>query len=175
MDTTRAGKGCGSCKALVKEAVEWFCGGDVQEDPSVNYYVPIIPLNKAALELVGNFLFDDFDDPVGARIDQNCTIVHNGVAIIMNAIFRRNVVIRHTGFRQNCTHTDVLVVTKGGVMPFGDIAVKARTLIDPEHSIHASDHTAHHATDNSADRTSCTITLPRTTFHSSWNALGQGR
>jgi nitrite reductase (NADH) large subunit len=49
MDATRAGKGCGSCKALVKEAVEWFCGGDVQEDPSVHYYVPTIPLNKTEL------------------------------------------------------------------------------------------------------------------------------
>ena len=49
MDATRAGKGCGSCKALVKEAVEWFCGGDVQEDPSVHYYVPNIPLNKTEL------------------------------------------------------------------------------------------------------------------------------
>jgi len=49
MDTTRAGMGCGSCKSLVKEVVEWFCGGDVQEDPSIHYYVPSIPLNKTEL------------------------------------------------------------------------------------------------------------------------------
>jgi len=49
MDATRAGMGCGSCKSMVKEVVEWFCGGDVQEDPSVHYYVPSIPLNKAEL------------------------------------------------------------------------------------------------------------------------------
>jgi len=49
MDATRAGMGCGSCKSMVKEVVEWFCGGDVQEDPSIHYYVPSIPLNKTEL------------------------------------------------------------------------------------------------------------------------------
>jgi nitrite reductase (NADH) large subunit len=49
MDSTRAGMGCGSCKSMVKEVVEWFCGGDVQEDPSIHYYVPSIPLNKTEL------------------------------------------------------------------------------------------------------------------------------
>ena len=36
MDTTRAGKGCGSCKALVAQIVEWAAGGAVEEDPSAN-------------------------------------------------------------------------------------------------------------------------------------------
>jgi nitrite reductase (NADH) large subunit len=49
MDATRAGMGCGSCKSMVKEVVEWFCGGDLQEDPSIHYYVPSIPLNKTEL------------------------------------------------------------------------------------------------------------------------------
>src|SRR6266849_938488 len=49
MDATRAGMGCGTCKSMVKEVVEWFCGGDVQEDPSIHYYVPSIPLNKTEL------------------------------------------------------------------------------------------------------------------------------
>jgi nitrite reductase (NADH) large subunit len=49
MDATRAGKGCGSCKGLVGELVAWFCGGEVEEDPSVHYYVPCIPLRKPEL------------------------------------------------------------------------------------------------------------------------------
>jgi nitrite reductase (NADH) large subunit len=49
MDATRAGKGCGSCKGLVGELVAWLCGGEVEEDPSVNYYVPCIPLRKPEL------------------------------------------------------------------------------------------------------------------------------
>ncbi len=49
MDATRAGMGCGSCKALVGEVVEWFCGGTVEEDPSVHYYVPTVPMTKPEL------------------------------------------------------------------------------------------------------------------------------
>jgi nitrite reductase (NADH) large subunit len=49
MDATRAGMGCGSCKAMVTEIVEWACGGKVEEDPSVHYYVPGVPLTKPEL------------------------------------------------------------------------------------------------------------------------------
>ncbi|MDQ6869496.1 MAG: nitrite reductase large subunit NirB [Pseudomonadota bacterium] len=49
MDATRAGKGCGSCKNLVAEVVLWFCGGEVEEDPSVHYYVPGVPFTKPQL------------------------------------------------------------------------------------------------------------------------------
>ena len=49
MDATRAGKGCGSCKLLVRQVVEWAADGAVDEDPAGNYYVPAIPLDKAAL------------------------------------------------------------------------------------------------------------------------------
>jgi nitrite reductase (NADH) large subunit len=49
MTATRAGMGCGSCKGLVADVVTWFCGGAVEEDPSVHYYVPSIPLAKPDL------------------------------------------------------------------------------------------------------------------------------
>ena len=49
MDATRAGKGCGSCKLLVKQVVEWAAGGAVEEDAAASYYVPGIPLDKPAL------------------------------------------------------------------------------------------------------------------------------
>jgi nitrite reductase (NADH) large subunit len=49
MLATRAGMGCGSCKGMVGELVEWFCGGEVEEDPTLHYYVPTIPLNKQEL------------------------------------------------------------------------------------------------------------------------------
>ena len=49
MDATRAGMGCGSCKTLVGEVVAWFAGGAVEEDPSIHYYVPTIPLTKPEL------------------------------------------------------------------------------------------------------------------------------
>jgi nitrite reductase (NADH) large subunit len=49
MEATRAGMGCGSCKSLVGEIVEWACGGQTEEDPSVHYYVPGVPLTKPDL------------------------------------------------------------------------------------------------------------------------------
>ena len=49
MEATRAGMGCGSCKSMVSEMVEWACGGEVEEDPSVHYFVPGVPLTKPEL------------------------------------------------------------------------------------------------------------------------------
>jgi len=49
MEATRAGLGCGSCKSMVNEVIEWACGGEVEEDPSVHYYVPGVPLSKPDL------------------------------------------------------------------------------------------------------------------------------
>jgi nitrite reductase (NADH) large subunit len=49
MEGTRAGMGCGSCKSLVADLVSWYCGGEVEEDPSIHYYVPCIPLRKPEL------------------------------------------------------------------------------------------------------------------------------
>ena len=49
MDKTRAGKGCGSCKLLVAQVVEYAAGGAVEEDPAAHYYVPGIPMDKPAL------------------------------------------------------------------------------------------------------------------------------
>ncbi len=43
MAATRAGKGCGSCKSLVAQIVEWAADGAVEEDPSASWYVPGIP------------------------------------------------------------------------------------------------------------------------------------
>ncbi len=49
MDATRAGLGCGSCKTMVSEVLEWAADGQVEEDPSVHYYVPGIPMTKPDL------------------------------------------------------------------------------------------------------------------------------
>jgi nitrite reductase (NADH) large subunit len=49
MDKTRAGKGCGSCKPLVAELVQYAAGGAVEEDPSAHYYVPGLPMDKPSL------------------------------------------------------------------------------------------------------------------------------
>ncbi|HWH94865.1 MAG TPA: nitrite reductase large subunit NirB [Baekduia sp.] len=46
---TRAGSGCGSCKGQVLDILEWATGGQLDEDPSAEYYVPKIPLAKSDL------------------------------------------------------------------------------------------------------------------------------
>lgn len=48
-DATRAGMGCGSCTAQVQAVLEFAADGETVEDPSVHYYVPAVPLNKAEL------------------------------------------------------------------------------------------------------------------------------
>ncbi|HWH11010.1 MAG TPA: nitrite reductase large subunit NirB [Solirubrobacteraceae bacterium] len=49
MAATRAGSGCGSCKGQVLEVLEWAAGGQLEQDPVADYYVPSIPLPKAEL------------------------------------------------------------------------------------------------------------------------------
>ena len=49
MDSTRAGMGCGACKGQIKDLVSWLCGGEVEDDPSIHYYVPSIPMRKPEL------------------------------------------------------------------------------------------------------------------------------
>ncbi|MGH3771608.1 MAG: nitrite reductase large subunit NirB [Pseudonocardiaceae bacterium] len=49
MAATRAGKGCGACKGLVRDIVEWAAGGAVADDASARWYVPAIPLEKPEL------------------------------------------------------------------------------------------------------------------------------
>jgi nitrite reductase (NADH) large subunit len=49
MAATRAGKGCGSCKSLVAQIVEWAADGQVEVDEKAGWYVPSIPLDKPAL------------------------------------------------------------------------------------------------------------------------------
>lgn len=48
-DATRAGTGCGSCKAQVQALLEHAADGVLVEDPSVHYYVPGVPLTKPEL------------------------------------------------------------------------------------------------------------------------------
>jgi nitrite reductase (NADH) large subunit len=48
-DATRAGTGCGSCKAQVQTLLELAAGDLLTEDPAMHYYVPGVPLTKPEL------------------------------------------------------------------------------------------------------------------------------
>ncbi|WP_432570673.1 nitrite reductase large subunit NirB [Kineococcus sp. SYSU DK005] len=49
MGSTRAAKGCGSCKSVVEQITEWAAGGDLTVDESANWYVPGVPMAKPEL------------------------------------------------------------------------------------------------------------------------------
>ncbi len=49
MKATRGGMGCGACKSLIADVVDFYCGGAAEVDPSIHYYVPTIPLKKPEL------------------------------------------------------------------------------------------------------------------------------
>jgi nitrite reductase (NADH) large subunit len=52
MSATRAGKGCGSCKVLVSQIVEWAAqqsGAEISEGAEANWYVPGVPYEKPEL------------------------------------------------------------------------------------------------------------------------------
>jgi nitrite reductase (NADH) large subunit len=48
-DATRAATGCGSCKGAVQAIVAALAGETLQDDPSIHYYVPGVPLAKPEL------------------------------------------------------------------------------------------------------------------------------
>lgn len=49
MSATRAGKGCGSCKGLVAQIVEWAADGAICQEAEANWYVSEIPYEKPEL------------------------------------------------------------------------------------------------------------------------------
>jgi hypothetical protein len=50
--------------------------------------------------------------------------------------------------------------------------MKARTLFDTKHAGDATDYPADHATNDCTDRTSCPLTISRTSLDATRNALG---
>ena len=73
-EATRAGLGCGACKPQVQQVLELAAGERVQEDPSVHFYVPGVPMTKAELvaavrELELKSVSDVFAQLCGGRED----------------------------------------------------------------------------------------------------------
>src|SRR6185437_8648399 len=106
-------------------------------------------------------LFDDLDDAAGARLDQHCAAVHDGVAVIVDAIFRRHVIIGDAVLGQHRADPDVLAVDIGWTVLFDHIAVETRPLVDAEHAGDPSDHAADDTTDHGADRARGAFAIPR--------------
>jgi len=75
----------------------------------INRSVKSYPYPGAAFQFEA-LLVDDLDNPAGVRIDEHGMIVYNRVSIVVDTIFRRNIVVGHAGFRQNGTHSDLLII-----------------------------------------------------------------
>jgi hypothetical protein len=117
-------------------------------------------------------LLDDLDNPVGARIDQNRAAVHDRVAIVPDAVFRRHVVIGDAVVRQNRADPDVIAILIGGAALLDDITAKAGTLIDAEHAGDATDHAANDPANDGADRTGSPLAVPRASLNPTGDPLG---
>jgi hypothetical protein len=109
-------------------------------------------------------LLDDLDDPAGTWFDQNRAAIHNRVAIIPCAVFRRHVVIGHAVFGQNGADADVFTIFIGRVPPLDDIIVKAGAVIDAENAAHSTNHAANDTADHGAERTGGSFAISRSSF-----------
>jgi hypothetical protein len=109
---------------------------------------------------------------VGSRVDQNRAVVHDRVAIVPYAIFRRHIVIGDARIGQNRADPDVLVISIGRAALLDDITVKARSLVDAENPVNSSDHAANDAADHGADRTGRSLALSGALINSADDPLG---
>ena len=90
---------------------------------------------------------------MGARIDQNGPIVHDRIAIFVDAIFRRHVVIGYALLGQNGADPDFLIIPIRRAMLFDSVAAEARALIDAKNSVDATNYTTNDAAHNGSNRT----------------------
>jgi hypothetical protein len=119
-------------------------------------------------------LLDDLDNAAGPRLDQNRAAVHDGVAIIPGAVFRRYVVIGDALLRQNRANSDVLAILIGRTTLLDDVTVKAGTLVDAQDAGDATDHAADDTADHGADRTGSPFAISRAPLNPTGNPLGLG-
>jgi len=116
-------------------------------------------------------LLDDFDNPVGARIDQNGTVVHDRIAIVADAIFRGHIVIGDAFLGQYRADPHLLVIPIRRTMLLDCVTAKARALIDAKDPVDATDHTANNAADDGSEGTGGSFAFSRTSLNAIGDAL----
>src|ERR1700760_3264198 len=60
------------------------------------------------------------------------------------------------------------------MMPFDDVTVKARPLIDTEHADHTANNAADDAANDASDRARCAFAFAGSSFNTAWHALSGG-
>jgi hypothetical protein len=119
-------------------------------------------------------LLDDFDNPMGARLDQHRAAVDDRVTVFPSAIFRRHIIIGNAFLRQNCADPHILAILIGRAALFDHIVAKARTLIDAENAAYTTDHTANDAADDGTERPGSSFALSRAPLNPAGHTLGKG-
>jgi hypothetical protein len=74
-------------------------------------------------------LFNDFDDAVCARFDQNGVVVHVSVAVAPYVVLGGHVVVRNTWRKHHADAKIVVIVVRGPSLMF-DIFAEARTILN---------------------------------------------
>jgi hypothetical protein len=118
-------------------------------------------------------LLDDFNYPVGPRIDQDGTVVHDSIPIVADAVFGRHIVVCNAGLGQHRADAHIVAVTIRRIVTLRDIIMESRALVDTKNAIHAADDATDHASNDSPDRAGRPITLTGTSLDPSGYPLRQ--
>src|SRR5918994_6133050 len=116
---------------------------------------------KATARRSGPYIsIDDFDDPMGAWIDQHRPVVDDGVAIFGDAIFARHFVIGHAARGQVSANPDFAIITIRVVPLARYISAEARTGLVRDATCHCADSSANGSSgrathDSAADSAAC--------------------
>src|ERR1035437_4947938 len=116
-------------------------------------------------------LLDNLHDAAGTGVNEHRSIVDDGVAILANTVFLRNVVVSHARFRKLCTHPYIALIAVRRAVLFNYIAAETRPLIYTQNACDAADNPSNRAADDSADRTCRALAFAGTAFDASGNAL----
>ena len=116
-------------------------------------------------------LLDDFDDAACTGVNQNRSIVDDGVAIFANTILRRNLIVGDARFGKDRAHSYIAFIAVRGPVFFDDVMTEARTLIDAQNACHTADDPSDRAANNSSHRPGSPLALSCPTFDAAGYAL----
>jgi hypothetical protein len=117
-------------------------------------------------------LLDHLDYASRSRINEHRSIIHNRIAIIANAVFRRNIIVGDACFRKYRAYSHIAFVAIGGSMFVDDIMTEARACIHAKNARHTAYDPSDCAAYDSAHGTCCAFAFAGTTVNASFDPLG---
>jgi hypothetical protein len=86
-------------------------------------------------------------------------------------VFRRYFIVGHACLREHSTNTKVIAIFVRRVMPLGNIAMEARTIVDTQYSVYATNDAANDAANDRSHRTGIVLADARAVISALWYAL----